>query len=42
MILSHLLCIITMMPLSHVFRKCTAGYKLTRSQEKNQSLNVYG
>ena len=23
-----------MMPLNHVLRKCTAGYKLSRSQEK--------
>ena len=23
-----------MMPLNHIFRKCTAGYKLCRSQEK--------
>ena len=27
-----------MFPLNHIFRKCTAGYKLSRSQEKNQSL----
>ena len=26
--------IIAMMPLNHILRKCTAGYKLTRSQEK--------
>ena len=23
-----------MMPLNHILRKCTAGYKLSRSQEK--------
>ena len=23
-----------MMPLNHILRKCTAGYKLTKSQEK--------
>ena len=32
--LSPLLFIIAMMPLNHIFRKCTAGYKLRRSQEK--------
>ena len=32
--LSPLLFIIAMMPLNHVLRKCTAGYKLSRSQEK--------
>ena len=32
--LSPLLFIITMMLLKHIFRKCTAGYKLSRSQEK--------
>ena len=26
------------MPLNHIFRKCTAGYKLSRSQEKNNHL----
>ena len=29
-----LLFIIAMMPLNHTLRKCTAGYKLSRSQEK--------
>ena len=29
-----LLFIIAMMPLNHILRKCTAGYKLSRSQEK--------
>ena len=30
---SPLLFIIAMMPLNHILRKCTAGYKLSRSQE---------
>ena len=32
--LSPLLFIIAMMPLNHILRKCVAGYKLSRSQEK--------
>ena len=32
--LSPLLFIIAMMQLNHILRKCTAGYKLSRSQEK--------
>ena len=32
--LSPLLFITAMMPLNHILRKCTAGYKLSRSQEK--------
>ena len=32
--LSPLLFIIAMMPLNHILRKFTAGYKLSRSQEK--------
>ena len=32
--LSPLLFIIAMMPLNNILRKCTAGYKLSRSQEK--------
>ena len=32
--LSPLLFIIATMPLNHILRKCTAGYKLSRSQEK--------
>ena len=32
--LSPLLFIIAMMPLNHILRKCTAGYKHSRSQEK--------
>ena len=39
--LSPLLFIIAMMPLKHIPRKCTAGYKLSKSQEKNQSPNVH-
>ena len=31
---SPLLFITAMMPLNHILRKCTAGYKLTKSQEK--------
>ena len=32
---SPLLFIIAMMPLNHILRKCTAGYNLSRSQEKS-------
>ena len=32
--LSPLLFIIATMPLNHILRKCTAGYKLSKSQEK--------
>ena len=32
--LSPLLFIIAMMPLNYILRKCTAGYKVSRSQEK--------
>ena len=32
--LSPLLFMIAMIPLNHIVRKCTAGYKLSRSQEK--------
>ena len=32
-VLSLLLFIIAMMPLNHILRKCTAGYKLNKSQE---------
>ena len=38
--LSPLLFIIVMMPLNHILRKCTAGYKLSRSQEKVNHFNV--
>ena len=31
-----------MMPLNHKFRKCIAGYKLSREQEKDQSSNEHG
>ena len=30
-----LLFVTAMMPLNHILRKCTAGYKLSKSQEKN-------
>ena len=33
--ISPLLFIIAMMPLNHILRKCAAGYKFSRSQEKN-------
>ena len=29
------------MPLNHILRKCTAGYKLSRSQEKINLLMYY-
>ena len=32
--LSPLLFVIDMMPLNHILRKCTARYKLSKSQEK--------
>ena len=32
--LSPLLFISAMLPINHILRKCTAGYKLSRSQEK--------
>ena len=32
--LSPLLFVRAMMPLNHIFRKCTGSYKLTKSQEK--------
>ena len=34
--LSPVLFIIAMMPLNYILRKCTAGYKLSRSQEKKK------
>ena len=40
--LSPLLFIIAMMPLNHILRKFTAGYQLSRSQEKDQSPYVHG
>ena len=40
--LSPLLFIIATMPLNHILRKCTAGYKLSRSQEKiNHLMYMY-
>ena len=36
--LSPLIFIIAMMPLKHILRKCTAGYKLRRLQEKTNHL----
>ena len=36
--LSPLLFIISMIPLNHILRKCTAGYKLSSSQEKTNHL----
>ena len=32
--LSPLLFVIAMMPLNHMLRKCTGGYKLSKSQER--------
>ena len=40
--LSPLLFIIAMMPLNHILRKCTAEYKLSRSQEKVNHLMYMG
>ena len=31
-----------MMPLNHILRKCTAGIKLSKTQEKDQPLDVHG
>ena len=40
--LSPLLFIIAMTPLNHILRKCTAGYKLSRLQEKvNHHMYIY-
>ena len=36
--LSPLLFIFAMMPINHILRKCTAGYQLSRSQEKINNL----
>ena len=36
--LSPLLFIIAMMPFNHILRKCAAGYKLSKSQEKIKHL----
>ena len=40
--LSLLLFTIAMRPLNYILRKCTAGYKLSRLREKNQSPNAHG
>ena len=40
--LSLLLYIIVILPLNHMLRKCTGGYKLHKSQEKNQAPIAYG
>ena len=40
--LSPLIFLIAMIPFNHIFRKCTGGYKLHKSQEKNQPPNVHG
>ena len=40
--LSPLLFIIAMVPLNHILRKCTAGYKLSKSQEKTNHLMCVG
>ena len=37
-VLSSLLFVRAMMPLNHILRKCTAGYKLSKSQEKINQL----
>ena len=34
--LSPLLFVIAMIPLNHILRKCTGGYRLTKSQNKDQ------
>ena len=41
-ILSPLLFVTGMMPLNHIQRKCTAGYKLKYFTGKDQSPNVHG
>ena len=41
-VLSHLLLVIAMIPLIHIFRKCTGGYKLIKSQEKINHLMYMG
>ncbi len=33
--------IIAMMPLNYILRKCTAGYKLSRSQEKINDIKLF-
>ena len=39
--LSRLLLITSMIPLNHILRKCTAGYKLSKSQKKDQNPGVH-
>ena len=40
--LSPLLFVIAIMSLNYIFRKCTAGYRLTKSQEKlNHLMYIY-
>ena len=37
-----LIFVIAIMPFNHIFRKCSGGYKLRKSQEKYQPSNLYG
>ena len=40
-VLSPFLFVIVRVPLNHIFRKCSGGYKLTKSQKKiNQLMNI--
>ena len=39
--LSPLLFVITVMPLNHIFRKCTGGYKLHKYQEKINNIEPF-
>ena len=43
-VLSPLLFVIAMMPLNHILRKCTCGFKLSKSQETIVSIviSVFG
>ena len=40
--LPPLLFVIAIMSLNHIFRKCIAGYKLSKSQKKNQPRDLHG
>ena len=40
--LSPLLFVITMMPFNHILKKCMAGYKFSKSQEKIDYLMYMG
>ena len=40
-VLLPLLFVIEMTPLNHILRKCAAGYKLRKSQKKDQSPNIH-